>query len=344
MRIFALTLGVAAFSVVGSTIADPAQPAAAPAWHANDPGIHERLAALKAATQKMIAASDKQWNRAAGLDQPPQIWRVAGAIEELWDASFAPRMKIIPAGEYTMGWSESNPMLFVATPVPPRGSMTRHRVRIDYPFALSRHPVSVDEFAAFVADTGYDAGNACQIDMSPAKSGYNWRNPGFQQEGSSPVVCVNSPDAQAYVTWLARKTSRDYRLPSEAEYEYAQRAGSTTAYWWGDAVDGTYAACAGCGSVWDDKRTPPLGALPANAFGLYEIAGSIWSRTGDCWSATYEKAPSDGSVNRTGDCNQAVLRGGAFRTRAAHLRSPVRHPTSLGARYNDDGFHVVRVF
>lgn len=344
MRIIALALSVLISPVVNST--EPSQPKAPSTheWYSSDPGIREHLAALQAATQKMIASQGGKWNRTAGLDEPPKIWRVEGAIEELWDASFAPRMTIIPAGEYTMGWTEANPMLFVATPVPPRGSMTRHRVRIAYALAFSRHPVSVAEFAAFISDTGYDAGNVCQIDMSGMKSGYNWRNPGFDQEGSSPVVCVNSADVQAYVTWLAKKTGFDYRLPSEAEYEYAQRAGSTTAYWWGDAVDGAYAACAGCGNSWDDKRTPPWGVLPANAFDLHEIAGSIWSRTGDCWSPTYETAPSDGSVNRTGDCDQAVLRGGAFRTRAAHLRSPVRHPTSLDARYNDDGFHVVRTF
>jgi formylglycine-generating enzyme required for sulfatase activity len=306
------------------------------------PALDAQIADLKAKTSAMVAKQPRLQQTA--LDRSALIWRVPGAVVGLKDAPDAPEMVVIPAGEYTMGWKASDPQLFTGTPPIKPGLATRHRVRIAYPFAFSKYPVTVGEFAKFVAETGYDAGDVCQIDMSGMTKGKNWKSPGYIQTDDQPVVCINTADAQAYVTWLAKKTGKPYRLPNEAEYEYAERAGTTTYYWWGDEIGKGNGACNGCGSEWDGKVAPPVGKFKPNAFGLYDITGSVWSRTGDCWVDTFDAAPKDGGVNLIGACDQAVLRGGAFRTRAAHLRSAVRHQSAHANRYNDDGFHVVRTF
>jgi len=318
--------------------------AAAGAAVAAERGIDGQLAEIKASTAAIVAKRPALQQTEAALDRAPVIWRVPGAGATIRDIPEAPEMVVIPAGEYTMGWKFSDPQLFTGTLPIKAGLKTRHRVRIAAPFAFSKYPVTAGQFAKFVAETGYDAGDVCQISMAGMTKGNNWKNPGYPQTDDQPVVCVNTADAQAYVTWLAKKTGKAYRLPTEAEFEYVERAGATTYYWWGDEVGKGNGACNGCGSEWDEKTPPPVGKFKANAFGLYDVTGSIWSRTGDCWADTYDAAPKDGSVNLIGACDQAVLRGGAFRTRAAHLRSAVRHQSAHANRYNDDGFHVVRTF
>lgn len=302
------------------------------------------IADLKAKTQALVARQPPLQQTDAALDRPPAVWRVATPLTSFKDVAEGPEMVVIPAGEYTMGWKASDPQLFTGTlPIRP-GLKTRHRVRIGYAFAFSKYPVTSGEFAKFVAETGYDAGDVCQISMAGMEKGWNWKNPGYSQTDDQPAVCINTADAQAYVAWLARKTGKPYRLPTEAEYEYAERGGTTTYYWWGDEIGKNNGACNGCGSEWDEKAAPPVGRFKPNGFGLYDITGSVWSRTGDCWADTFDAAPKDGSLNLIGACDQAVLRGGAFRTRAAHLRSAVRHQSAHANRYNDDGFHVVRTF
>ena len=135
-----------------------------------------------------------------------------------------------------------------------------------------------------------------------------------------PVVNVSWNDAKEYVGWLNRKTGRDpelvgqtYRLLSEAEWEYAARAGSTTAFWWGDDVGRNNANCDGCGSQWDNTKTAPVGSFKANDFGLYDMAGNVWEWVQDCYQNSYDGAPKDGSVWEDGaDCAARVLRGGSW--------------------------------
>lgn len=324
------------FTAIAALLAGAAQ-AAAPA-----PDV--AIADLKAKTKAAVARLAPLQQTEPALDAAPAIWRVQSSLTSFKDLPDAPEMVAIPAGEYTMGWKFSDPQLFTGT-LPIKAELkTRHRVRIAYPFAFSKHPVSAGEFAKFVAETGYDAGDVCQISMAGMEKGRSWKNPGYAQADDQPVVCVNTADAQAYVAWLAKKTGKAYRLPTEAEYEYVERAGTTTYYWWGDEVGKNNGACAGCGSEWDEKTPPPNGRFKPNAFGLYDVTGSIWSRTEDCWADTFDAAPVDGSANKIGACDQAVLRGGAYRTRAPHLRSAVRHQSAIANRYNDDGFHVVRIF
>ena len=124
-------------------------------------------------------------------------------------------------------------------------------------------------------------------------------------------------DAQAYVKWLSSITGKAYRLLSEAEYEYAARAGSETKYPWGDDIKlngKAMANCDGCGSQWDNKQTAPVGSFAANQFGLYDMVGNVWEWTEDCWNESYQGAPADGSAWTSGDCSRRVVRGGSWST------------------------------
>jgi formylglycine-generating enzyme required for sulfatase activity len=156
----------------------------------------------------------------------------------------------------------------------------------------------------------------------------SWLDPGFPQEDSHPVVCVRWNEAQDYATWLSTKTSHHYRLLTEAEYEYLNRAGTSTAYFWGDRQDAQciYANAAdaaakarfgwttGTASCNDGyAATSPVGQFQPNRFGLYDTSGNVRSWTQDCWHDNYDGAPLDGSPWMTdGDCSRRVLRGGSW--------------------------------
>jgi len=166
--------------------------------------------------------------------------------------------------------------------------------------------------------------------------------------GQQPVINVAWDDVQAYVAWLSRVTGKTYRLLSEAEYEYAMRAGTTTAYPWGDHIkpDGSpMANCRGCGSKWDDKSPAPAGSFPPNQFGLYDMTGNVFELTEDCEHKNYDEAPEDGSAWRAdnhGDCTEHVVRGGSWGTAPDTLLSMARMAWPLNFRTNDVGFRVAR--
>ncbi len=225
----------------------------------------------------------------------------------------------------------------------------QHTVTIAKQFAVGTFDVTRDEFAAFVTDTGYNTGSQCRIWVGQQwteKQGFSWRNPGFEQTGSHPVVCISWNDAQAYVNWLNKKTSRDYRLLSESEWEYAARAGTTTAYFWGNDIGKNNADCIGCGSQWDYKETAPVGSFKPNAFGLYDMAGNAAQWTQDCYHDSYDvgydTAPADGSAWTNGACGGRVLRGGSWLYPPRALRSASRGEGPADARGISIGFRVGR--
>jgi len=171
----------------------------------------------------------------------------------------------------------------------------QHAVNIGRSFALGKYHVTREEFAAFVRDTGYSIRGGCTLWANhryEQRVDTGWQNPGFTQTDRDPVVCVSWQDAKAYVAWLNEKLRgqrlmRDdgpYKLPSEAEWEYAARAGTRTARWWGDAVGSGRANCDGCGSRWDKKRPAPVGSFEPNPFGLFEMLGNASEWTEDCWN------------------------------------------------------------
>ena len=282
------------------------------------------------------------------VDQPPVIFRAPDAPAEVWDAPEAPVMTVIPAGEFTMG-APATEQYFQAWE-------TQHRVTISYPLAVSKYNVTRGEYAAFVAATGYDSyvGRGCNVYDSGFSGDANadWRTPGFVQSDEHPVVCVSYDDAVAYADWLTQTTGHKYRLPSEAEWEYATRAGTTTIYYWGTEIGDGNANCDGCNGPSSLQRTTPGGAYPPNAFGLYDMVGNVWKWLADCWNNTYAGAPTDGSAWTTGNCALRGRRTGAwfnvseprpndFRA-PGRLRSAGRFGSIPGLRYSTFGMRVVR--
>jgi len=234
-------------------------------------------------------------------------------------ATACPEMISLPGGSFMMGGlpTEEN---WSAQEAP------QHRVLVRA-FAMAKNDVTFDEWSACVADGGCDA-------YVPGDYGFG--------RGNRPVLTVNWNDAQTYVTWLSRKTGKHYRLPTEAEWEYAARGGTTTAYYWGDAVGEGHAVCNGCGSPWDKDMTAPVGSFAANPFGLFDMAGNVMQWTADCWHPTYGSAPTDGSAWMDGDCTQHVVRGGNWFIRPFGLRSAFRRNIQANERDDIFGFRVVR--
>jgi len=260
------------------------------------------------------------------------------------DCPECPEMVTIPAGSFTMGVPageeerEGVPDDFKGRSVP------QHRVTIRE-FALGKLEVTRGQFAAFANATGHSTGDKCFTYESGKwedRSGRNWRSPGFAQTDRDPVVCVNWDDAKAYVAWLARQTGKTYRLASEAEWEYAARAGTSSARHWGDAIGSGNANCDGCGSQWDNKQTAPTGSFRANAFGLHDMLGNAWEWTEDCWNGTYAGAPTDGSAWTGGECGRRVLRGGSWVSLPRLVRAGFRNGGGTALRLSNDGFRVAR--
>ena len=143
--------------------------------------------------------------------------------------------------------------------------------------------------------------------------------------GKRPVINVSWEDAQGYVAWLSHMTGVKYRLLSEAEWEYAARAGTTSAYSWGDKIGQNKANCDGCGSQWDDSQTAPVGSFPANEWGLHDMHGNVWEWVEDCYEYSYSAGqPTDGSAFTKGSCSYRVLRGGSWVNFPGGLRSADR--------------------
>ncbi|WP_036261600.1 SUMF1/EgtB/PvdO family nonheme iron enzyme [Methylocapsa aurea] len=229
------------------------------------------------------------------------------------DGAECPELVVAPAGEFTMGSEDFD----TEKPV--------HAVVIGKPFAAGRSEVTLAQWDACVADGGCGG----------------WRPGDHGRDRTNlPVSEVSWSDAHAFVGWLTRKCGHPYRLPSEAEWEYVARAGTTTAFWWGDEVESGHANCRGCGG--GVRRPTPVGSFPANGFGLFDTAGNVGEWVEDCWSDSYQGAPNDGSAATTGLCRQRVVRGGSFDAGARYVRSASRFLYDAELRYYANGFRVVR--
>ena len=159
------------------------------------------------------------------------------------------------------------------------------------------------------------------------------------------MINISWQDAVEYTKWLSGQTGKRYRLPSEAEWEYAARAGTETPYWWGNEMRPGIANCNGCGSPWDNKQTAPVGTFNPNPFGLYETAGNVWEWVEDCWHGNYNGAPADGSAWKEksgGDCGQRVIRGGSWKFGPEALRTSYRPRADAGHREFGIGFRLAQ--
>jgi formylglycine-generating enzyme required for sulfatase activity len=232
-------------------------------------------------------------------------------------------MVAVPSGEYMMGSPSSEQY---------RGAETQHRVAIHAPFAASKFEITFDQWDACVKDGGCD--------------GYRPDDEGWGR-GNRPVVFVSWDNAKAYVGWLSKKTGKQYRLLSESEWEYVARAGTGTAFSFGDKIttaQANYDASAGApvSSEANRQKTVPVGSFPANAFGLYDMHGNVWEWVEDCWHDEYTGAPADGSAWVAPNCGGHVLRGGSWEDYAGDLRSAARTGGARGDQDYADGFRVAR--
>jgi len=283
------------------------------------------------------------------------------AGEVFKDCIDCPEMVVIPAGSFVMGKPAEKTVGF-----PYEGP--QHTVRINYRLAIGRHEVSRGEFARFVQATGFrtdaETGGGCNIWNSKweTPAGTYWRQPGFEQGEDHPAVCISWNDAQAYVRWLNQQApGADYRLPSEAEWEYAARAGRSTGYPWGDdeidniqcayanAFDRRAAARPGLPSTdaanCDDgyAYTAPAKALRPNAFGLYNMHGNAMEWVQDVFHSGYAGSPADGSAWTTSDDDETrVIRGGAWMSITPGLRLDKRGSLFPNDQNFQTGFRLAR--
>lgn len=268
------------------------------------------------------------------------------------DCPDCPEMVVIPAGNFTMG-SPASEKTWVASHGGNLKSVSDEspqRVVSLRSFALGKYDVTRGEYAAFVRETGHPAGDGCGPDSFKwnKQAGVSWQIPGFSQTERDPVVCVSWEDARAFLSWLNAKVrpllstsgGGPYRLPSESEWEYAARAGTTTSFWWGD--DDSDAADHAWYKSNSGGHTQPVGSKPANAFGLYDMAGNVWQWTEDCYADSYAAAPSDGTAVEAGDACLRVDRGGSWLYPAWLLRPATRERNPANYRDIIMGFRVAR--
>ncbi|WP_244424559.1 SUMF1/EgtB/PvdO family nonheme iron enzyme [Methylobacterium nodulans] len=232
--------------------------------------------------------------------------------ETFQDCPTCPELVVVPPGDFVMGGDAPY-------------EKPAHRVTIRKPFAIGRHEVTFAQWDACVAAGG------CKADID---------DHGFGR-GDRPVIDVSYDDAQSYLRWLSAQTRQTYRLPSEAEWEYAARAGASSPFWWGSTVGSGRANCEDCTQS-PAHRTTAVGSYRPNGFGLYDTAGNAAEWVEDCWNMGYRGAPTDGSAWRSGQCDLRVLRGGSFTGRSATARSGARFRYDHDIRYYANGFRVVR--
>lgn len=269
-----------------------------------------------------------------------------------------PTMVAIPAGEFLMGDAASTGGA---------DELPVHWVRVAA-FELSPYEVAVGEYRRFTNVTGYrtDAETnahgkqGCAVlDVGLAvpvyQAGTSWRDPGFVQTDRHPVVCLSVADVEAYIAWLARDTGQPWRLPTEAEWEYAARAGTTGTYPWGESATEACRFANGAdltpgteGQSWPlqlDCRdgaahTAPVGDYVPNPWGLYDMIGNVWEWTADCYRPDFRQAPIDGSAFVVTECPKRTIRGGAWPYPASFLRVTNRGGSSVTIRANDRGFRL----
>ena len=252
---------------------------------------------------------------APGLAENEQ--RLAEAQQTALEREFAGEMVSIPGGTFRMGDlsgegdDDERPVHTVTVPA----------------FRIGKFEVTFAHWDACVADGG------C--------GGYRPDDEGWGR-GNRPVINVSWDDAQSFIDWLNSKTDGKFRLPTEAEWEYAARAGSTTAYSWGNSISSNRANCDGCGSRWDDDRTASVGSFSANAWGLYDMHGNVRDWVKDCWNDTYVGAPTSGGAWTSGDCSLRVFRGGSWYDLLEWVRSSSRAKNNRSSRFSNLGFRLAQ--
>ncbi len=290
-----------------------AAPATPPATHATPapaPAPASKAAATAAPAPPSKAATTPI---PAPAPVPPAPAKTLAGGESK-DCGACPMMIALPAGSFAMGNNADDP-----------SEKPSHRVNVSAPFAIGKFPVTVEQWNA-CADT-----NACPK-LTPETNTVK----------NAPVRDVSWDDAQAYVKWLAKITGKAYRLPTEAEWEYADRAGTTTRFWWGDQVRKGMANCKDCGDPYHKEAPEPVGSFAPNPNGLYDMNGGVWEWVSDCWHSSYQGAPNDGRAWDAPGCNVRVIRGGSWREGTDYMLTSTRFRYSQSVRQSQNGFRVVK--
>jgi formylglycine-generating enzyme required for sulfatase activity len=300
----------------------------------------------------------------AATELPPALWRTLwpprtplarwrDRIPGLSDQA-CPEMVTLPTGRFVMGSPEGEEGRSNA-------EGPQHEVVIRTPLAVGKYPVTVGDYGAFVAatDRKHEGGTHFWTGSSWMQDyKRDWRSPGFAQDDGHPVTCVSWHDAQAYCAWLNEQLELPrgaYRLPTEAEWEYACRAGTTTPFSFGRTItsaeanfNGAYIYGGGYniggGTIGKYRGgTVPSGSLPANSWGLHEMHGNVWDWVEDMWKESYHGAPSDAAVAVIGNWNdRPVVRGGTWNNPPDLLRSACRAWVAPANRFSDGGFRLAR--
>ena len=250
------------------------------------------------------------------------------------DCLKCPELVVIPKGSFNMGsdYRESatniepglvtvDISILAASDIAPA-----HSVNIAKPIAVGKYSVTYGEWDVCVADGGCGG-------YRPKASPWG--------RGRMPVAHVTWQDAKNYTDWLSKKTGRHYRLLSEAEWEYAARAGTTSAYYWGDKIGKDNANC--CGERWNETKLAPVGRFAPNQFGLHDMLGHVWQWIEDCWHDGYVGAPTDGSAwIEDGQCSKRIIRGGSYQSPPYIIRVDNHNSNDSQARSYSVGFRVVR--
>ncbi|RJG00407.1 formylglycine-generating enzyme family protein [Noviherbaspirillum sedimenti] len=246
----------------------------------------------------------------APAEKPPAP--VAG-LSEVKDCKECPSLLALPAGAFIMG---SNTDDISERPA--------HQVTIGKPFAIGKMEVTVEQWNTCVA-----AGACARIATNGSAA-------------NAPMRDVSWDDAQQYVKWLAKISGKPYRLPTEAEWEYAARGGTATRYWWGQQMRAGNANCKDCGPPWSLDGPAKAGSFAANPYRLHDMNGSVWEWVADCWHNSYKGAPSDGRAWDDPLCRVRVIRGGSWRDGEAYMMSTTRFKYDASVRQNQNGFRVAR--
>lgn len=234
--------------------------------------------------------------------------------DELKECPNCPVMVALPDGQFRMGSNEGD-----FSEQPERG------VTIKESFAIGKYEVTVAEWQA-CASSGF-----CRKMTDPTP-----------EDANRPVQNVSWADAESFVAWLRKETEQPYRLPTEAEWEYAARGGEASKFWWGDGYENGRANCETCGGEWDRKRPADIGSYSPNPFGLHDMYGGVSEWVADCWIGNYQDAPEDGAARTMSFCPQRVLRGGSWRSDVEDITSSSRFRYDAQVRYYTNGFRVAR--
>jgi formylglycine-generating enzyme required for sulfatase activity len=295
--------------------AAPVAPKAEPAPAAKPAPEPKRAAPARQEPRKAPAAAAPAPAPApapAATDEKPAPLPAA-AKGEIKDCPTCPVLIGIQAGSFTMGSNSGDP-----------SEKPAHQVALRKPFAIGKYEVTVDQW------------NAC------AASGACPRTGEANRPGDTPVRDVSWDEAQLYLKWLSTAGGQAYRLPTEAEWEFAARGGSATRFWWGEQMQKGKANCKDCGEPWQDGSPAPVGSFAPNQFGLHDMNGSVWEWVQDCWHNTYKGAPSDGHAWDEANCRVRVIRGASWRDGASYMPSTTRFKYDAAVRQSQNGFRVAR--